>query len=279
VGGAVGERGTSAPVLSLEAVTAGPPDPLAPDVVREVTLSLGPGQTGVLLGANGSGKTTLLRTAAGLWPLRAGSLRTPAGDRFSPTAVGLVLEDPDTQFVAGTVRGEIVFVLENLGWEPGPLARRLQEVLAAFDLEPLAGRDPRSLSGGEQERALLAAALAPEPPLLLLDDPFLHLGPGAGLMVWRRLRGLAAEGRAGAILLTTHDPELALEADRVGVLAEGRLLAWGEPDTVLRALPGSLAQPVALVLEERLRAAGWRLPAGGLDPEALAGRIAEEARR
>lgn len=272
------EPGGAAPVLSMEAVVAGPPDPLAPDTVREATLSLDPGQTGVLLGANGSGKTTLLRTAAGLWPPRGGQLRSPAGEAFSPAAVGLVLEDPEAQFIAGSVEGELAFVLENLGWESGRLLERIRELLGAFELEPLAARDPRSLSAGEQQRALVAVALAPRPPLLLLDDPFLHLGPGAGRQLWRRLRALAAAGEAGAVLLTTHDPELALEADRLGVLHEGRLLTWGDPESAIRSLPGTLAPPAAVSLERQLREAGWRLAEGGLDPDSLAARIVAEVR-
>jgi ABC-type multidrug transport system ATPase subunit len=241
-------------------------------VLTGVSLALGAGEVGVLLGGNGAGKTTLIRTAAGLLPPARGSVTGPAGPGFDPRFAGVLLEEPQHQFVAGTVRGEIAFALENVGATPAD--ERIAELLHRFDLEPLAGRDPRTLSAGEQGRALIAAALAPRPRVLFLDDPFLHMGPGAARSIRQHLEGAVRSGDTEALLLATHDGEAAVGADRVGVLAEGQLLAWGPPGAVLRSpLPPAVDPPLGIWLEDRLRTAGWRLSGDDLDPPGLATRI------
>ncbi len=262
-----------APALELAGVDAAPPG-AARATLSGVNLRLERGEIGVLLGGNGAGKTTLLRTAAGLWPARAGTVRPPAAG-FDPRRAGLVLEDPAVQFVAGTVAGEIEFVLENRGLSGEAVARRRDRILARFDLEALAGRDPLKLSAGEQQRALVAAALVLEPPLLLLDDPFLYLAADAARAAWERVREAVRGGEVGAALLATHDAEQALDADRAGVLGDGRLLFWGPPEAAVRAgLPGAVDPPLGAWLEAALAREGFRLPPGGLGPDAMAERIA-----
>jgi energy-coupling factor transporter ATP-binding protein EcfA2 len=187
----------------------------------------------------------------------------------------MILEEPQAQWVSGTVRGEIEFALENLGYSRDPIEARVLDLLGRFDLVPLAQRDPRTLSAGEQERSLLAAVLAPAPELLLLDDPFLHLGPGGVGRIWRDLRRMVKSGELGGILLAGHDAELAVTADKVGILYGGELLRWGGAEAVLRGgLPPPVAPPLAVWLEGRLGEAGWRLSGEGLDLSSLAGRLA-----
>jgi energy-coupling factor transporter ATP-binding protein EcfA2 len=265
------------PLLVLEDVAAGPPGARDP-VLRGVNLRLGRGEVGVLLGGNGAGKSTLLRTAAGLWKARTGRIRNPAGGGFDPRRVALILEDPESQFVGGTVAGELEFALENLGLSGEALQSRRDAALAEFGLTPLAGRDPLRLSAGEQQLCLLAAAWVLDPPLILLDDPFLYLGPGAGLVHWRKITARDREGKIGAVLLATHDGETALEADRVGVLEDGRLRVWDVPARALASpLPETVAPPVGLWLETKLRSLGWRLAGTGWTAEAMAERVAAEA--
>jgi energy-coupling factor transport system ATP-binding protein len=209
--------------------------------------------------------------------LRGGRRPVPEPGGFDAGHVGVVLEDPSAQFVAGTVRGELEFVLENRGGKGEGIAARVDASLARFALEFLQDRDPRRLSPGQQERCLLAAATLLEPRLLLLDDAFLYLGPGEALPLWRRL---AADVRARAregVLLACHDAELAVHADRVGLLRDGRLAAWGAPEVVLRgALPPGVEPALGTWLERTLRQVGWTLAGDALDPEGLAGRLAEE---
>jgi energy-coupling factor transport system ATP-binding protein len=192
--------------------------------------------------------------------------------------VALILEDPESQFVGGTVAGELEFALENLGLSGEALQSRRDAALTEFGLTALAGRDPLRLSAGEQQLCLLAAAWVLDPPLVLLDDPFLYLGPGAGLVHWRKITARVREGKIGAVLLATHDGETALEADRVGVLEGGRLRVWDVPARALASpLPEPVAPPVGLWLEAKLRSLGWRLAGAGWTPEAMAERVAAEA--
>ena len=214
-------------------------------LLRGVSFRLGRGEIAVLLGANGSGKTTLLRSAAGLWPILSGSLWPPATSGFDVRRAGLLLEDPSAQFTAGTVSGEIEFGLEGLDLGPEEIVARCSAVLELLGIQDWAAVDPRALSPGEQELALLAAALAPGPPLLLLDDAFLYLGPGDARRAWGAVTGYVRAGAIGAVLLATHDPEAARTADRLGVLSEGRLVVWGPPEEVWnRDLPPEVERPV-----------------------------------
>lgn len=275
-GGRVAPGGGPSPVLVLEDADLAPPGRTSP-LLSGVTLTLRRGESAVLLGGNGSGKTTLLRSAAGLWPLRDGRRSVPEGTGYHAASVGVVLEDPSAQFVAGTVREELEFVLENRGTAPEAIAERVGEWLARYDLETLQGRDPRGLSPGEQERCLLAAATLLDPPLLLLDDAFLYLGPGEAPPLWKRLRAAVRERKTGAVLLACHDAELAVDADRVGILRDGTLAAWGPPGEVLRGdLPPSVEPALGVWLERTLRGRGWKLPGDRLDPEGMALRLRGE---
>jgi energy-coupling factor transporter ATP-binding protein EcfA2 len=265
------------PLLLLEDVSAGAPGAPRP-LLTGIDLRLDRGQVGVLLGENGAGKSTLLRTACGLWPPLGGRVRIGDGGAFESSRAGLVLEDPSMQFVTGTVETEIAFPMENRGWDTERIQTRLSRALEVFALGSLAARDPRTLSGGEQYRVLLASAWAPGPELLILDDPLESLG-SAGYALWDWIIAAVREGALGGVLLATHDADLAVPADRVGVLDAGGLRAWGRAGEVLRgALPPGIAPPAGLWLERELARAGWRLPQGELDPEALAGRIRGAAR-
>jgi energy-coupling factor transporter ATP-binding protein EcfA2 len=269
-GDALSERPRAGKVLALVDVAAAPPG-LARPLLTQVTLSLGGGEIGALVGGSGSGKSTLLRTAAGLWPPRAGRVAGP-----SAGGVGLVLDEPDAQFVAASVSGEIEFALEAAGLSGPALTARRDRLLQDFQLESLAARDPRRLSGGEKQRALVAAALAPEPALLLLDDPFLHVGPAGAGRLWAHLRRCLRDGRLDAVLIATGDADQAAEADRLGVLDRGRLLGWGPPaEVAVGPWPPAVEPPLAVWLEARLQGVGWRLGPGGITVEDLSTRLRE----
>lgn len=264
------------PVLCLEGADLAPPGRTTP-LLRGVDLELREGEVAVLLGGNGSGKSTLLRSAAGLWPLRGGRRIVPEPGEFDAGRIGIVLEDPSAQFVAGSVRGELEFVLENRGWSGADIAARVADSLSRFGISELQDQDPRRLSPGEQERCLLATATLLEPSLLLLDDAFLYLGEGEALTIWRHLTDEVRSRGGTGILLACHDAELAVHADKVGVLAEGGLMAWGPPGVVLRKdLPPPVEVALGVWLERRLRREGWDLPGDALDPEGMTTRLLRE---
>lgn len=165
------------------------------------------GDLHLVSGPSGGGKSTLARMLSGLIPhLYRGRLTGSVLALGRPThtvplwqlsaAAGLVLQNPAAQLLASTVEGEIIFGLENLGLGAAEIESRLEESLERFGLSGLAGRDPRTLSGGEQQRLILAAAMARRPQTLILDEPLSMLDTTSAQGIVRHLQGLAEEGCA-----------------------------------------------------------------------------------
>lgn len=211
-----------------------------PSVEAELDLPLERGETTVLFGASGSGKTTILRMVAGLDRPDAGCLRAGAeswfdGKRCVPAhrrRVGLVFQD-GALFPHLDVFANIAFGLRHLG--SAARATRAADLIVLVGLEGLEGRRPSELSGGQRQRAALARALAPDPRLLLLDEPFASLDRPAQLQLRGALRELLRK-LAKPALLVTHDQEEALAlGDHMVVLQEGRVVQEGVPADVFSA--------------------------------------------
>ncbi len=147
---------------------------------------------------------------AGLITPEAGTVEVdgfPADYRVSRRAVasriGLLFQNPETQLLTSRVMDEIALGLRNLGWPLAHIEERVRSLLAALDLEPLADRSPRTLSGGEMQRVALAAALAPEPRYLVLDEPTAHLDPQSTWEVERAIAEATGGGKALRLDLST----------------------------------------------------------------------------
>ncbi|HLM10382.1 MAG TPA: ABC transporter ATP-binding protein [Thermoleophilaceae bacterium] len=202
--------------------------------VNEVTLDVERGELVAVLGPSGCGKTTLLRLIAGFETPDAGCVvvgdEMVAGPgRLVPPEkrrIGMVFQDY-ALFPHLTVEGNIAFGLATRGREEREaLARRTLELVG---LQHKASSQPHELSGGERQRVALARALAPEPALVLLDEPFSSLDATlrAGL---RREVELILRDAGATALLVTHDQEEALSlADRLAVMREGRIVQVGAP--------------------------------------------------
>jgi energy-coupling factor transport system ATP-binding protein len=206
-------------------------------------LTLAPGEWLALAGGNGSGKTALLLTLAGLVPPRSGrvtldglDLADPAQAARARAAIGIVFQEPETQFVTDRVARELAFPLENLGWERSAIDQRVRELLAAFDLVDLAAAPPERLSGGEMQRVALAAAAAPRPRIYLFDEPASYLDPAAraNLLAWTRAR---CQGEGAAVLWSECDAEECGFANRV--VALGPALAAADSGPAWAPGPGA----------------------------------------
>jgi iron(III) transport system ATP-binding protein len=207
------------------------------EAVREVSLEIDRGELVAVLGPSGCGKTTLLRTIAGFERPDAGRVvvsgEVVAGpDRFLPPErrrIGMVFQDY-ALFPHLTVTANVSFGLADRPHEQREaLTLRTLELVG---LQHKSNRHPHELSGGERQRVALARALAPEPELVLLDEPFASLDASLRAGLRREVELILRDAEATA-LLVTHDQEEALSlADRVAVMREGRIVQVGPPEDV-----------------------------------------------
>jgi len=205
----------------------------------DLAFALHAGEVTALFGASGSGKTTVLRCLAGLYRPRSGHVRCGGETWFDSDAglwlpphrrrVGLVFQDyalfPHMTAVAN--------VAAALGHLPrAQRAARARELLALVHLEDFAARRPAELSGGQRQRVAVARALARDPVVLLLDEPFSALDRAVRVALYAEIEALRAR-LACPIVLVTHDfEEVARLADRVLVLEAGRIVAEGDVGAV-----------------------------------------------
>lgn len=229
---------TDVPVVRLEAITKGFGDSTYP-IVANLDLTVYEGEILCLLGPSGCGKTTLLRMIAGFDRPDEGVVkirdRVVVGPRnwVRPEArrIGFVFQD-FALFPHLTVLQNVAF-----GVRAGSRKARLERAREVLDLVGLTifqGRHPHQLSGGQQQRVALARALAPEPEVILLDEPFSNLDAGLRETTRDEVRRILATTRTTAILVT-HDQEEALAfADRLAVMRAGRLEQIGLPEEVYK---------------------------------------------
>jgi iron(III) transport system ATP-binding protein len=203
------------------------------DAVAGVTLSLAKGQIGVLIGPSGCGKTSLLRAVAGLERVAGGSVRmggrvlADADTHVEPEArrIGMVFQDY-ALFPHLNVRDNVAFGIRHLPRAQGEA--RVQEVLERVGLAHAARRAPHQLSGGQQQRVALARALAPQPDLLLLDEPFSSLDADLRERLAQDIRNILHQSETTALFVTHDQLEAFAIGDVIGVMNRGRLEQWDD---------------------------------------------------
>ncbi len=201
-------------------------------LVSDLNLEIEQGETLVLLGRSGSGKTTTLKLINRLLEPTSGEVRVQ-GRRTTDwdpirlrRGVGYVIQDAGL-FPHLTVERNVSLVPRLEKWEPDRIRVRVDEMLRLVGLAPaqFAARRPHELSGGQRQRVGVARALAADPPILLMDEPFGALDPVTRAELQREFRGLAERLRK-TIVFVTHDlREAMLLGTRIALLAEGRLAA------------------------------------------------------
>ncbi len=200
-----------------------------------VDLAVSDGEMVVLLGPSGCGKTTLLRVAAGLQPLDAGSValdgKDLAGRRPDQRGIGLMFQD-EVLFPHFDVEGNVAFGLRMTKVPLTERRRRVAEMLALVGLSGFERREVTTLSGGEAQRVSLARALAPKPRVLLLDEPFGSLDRLLRERLINELRPVLDQVGVTAVHVTHDHHEAFGLADRIAVMASGRLLRIGTPEQV-----------------------------------------------
>jgi osmoprotectant transport system ATP-binding protein len=206
-------------------------------LVEGISFSVGAGETLVLLGRSGAGKTTTLKLVNRLL-VPAGGVVTIAGEPATATPetvlrrrIGYVIQEVGL-FPHFSVAANVGLLPRLEQWPGDRIARRVRELLTLVGLDPDAfgARFPHELSGGQRQRVGIARALALDPPLLLLDEPFGALDAITRLELQREFRALASK-LAKAMVFVTHDVrEGLLLGTRIGLLDAGRLAFLGTPD-------------------------------------------------
>ena len=212
------------------------------DILRGIDLALDRNETLVLLGRSGSGKTTLLRMVNALLKPTSGEVRfdgKPVADWDEIALrrrIGYVIQDGGL-FPHISVARNVGVVPELERWPQEKIDTRVAELLSAVGLSPevYASRYPKQLSGGEKQRVGIARALAADPPLLLLDEPFAALDPVTRYDMQRHFLKLRADFGAAALFVTHDLREALLLGSRIALLHEGRIELVGTPDEFVRA--------------------------------------------
>ena len=240
--------------------------------LQGLDLDIYPGECLAIIGGNGSGKSTLAKHLNGLLVPTSGEVRVDGIDTRDPEAVwqvrqrvGMVFENPDNQIVAAVVEEDVAFGCENLGLPPAEIRDRVDRALRSVGLEALRRHPPHQLSGGQKQRVAIAGVLAMQPRCLVLDEATSMLDPeGQREVLGTALRLSRQEGLA--LVLITHWMEEAAQADRILVLAQGRIVLQGAPAEIFSR--GSaltrlhLEPPEAAALARDLAAAGLAVPPG-----------------
>jgi iron(III) transport system ATP-binding protein len=242
--------------------------------LKDVSLSIAEGEFVSFVGPSGCGKTTLLRAIAGLDPATTGLIRQ-AGREITglPPAArdfGIVFQSY-ALFPNLTVAQNVAYGLRGPGWSRARIAARVDELIRLVGLAEHAGKYPAQVSGGQQQRVALARALAPEPGLLLLDEPLSALDAIVRLHLRQEIRAL--QRRLGVTtIMVTHDQEEAMGvSDRIVVMSRGRVEQVGTPEEVYRRPASafvagfvgrsSMIEAVVDATPGTLRAAGHLIPA------------------
>ena len=240
-----------------------------------------------IIGPNEAGKTTLVSCIKGLIPHSAhgvyqGSVRVFGGEVRQKTAlelaaeVGMVFADPEAQFTAMTVEEELLLGAENMGFPLPVIAERLAWVSELTGIGDLLQKSPYDISGGQKQRVAIASVLAMQPRILILDEPTSMIDPVGKRQVFEILRRLRSETALTLIVVEHNIEDLAPLADRLAVVADGRVARVGTPREILEdtgfleAL--GLAAPEVTELFARLRADGLH---HGAVPLALDEAVAE----
>lgn len=281
--------GTSPPSIELERVSFAYPGNAA---VRGngVSLRVEKNETVLLLGPSGSGKSTLALCLCGLIPhaiegtltgaVRIAGLNTRETEPGELAGiVGTVFQDPDAQAVMMTVEDEVAFGLENMGVPPEAMEERIAAALRTVGLTQQRTMPVERLSGGQKQRLALAAVLAMEPEVLVLDEPTANLDPAGTADVFRALRRLKATGQRAIFLIEHKLDDLDGLVDRVVVIdGEGAPMCSGTPEDVFYDWADQLERlgvwfPQAVEVTRKLQAAGLPLQSRALSMNRLAAEL------
>ncbi|MBR5113949.1 MAG: energy-coupling factor transporter ATPase [Oscillospiraceae bacterium] len=251
-----------------------------------ISLEIERGSFVAVLGHNGSGKSTLARLLNGILTPTSGTILvdgidTSDEDRIMDVrrCVGMVFQNPDNQIVANVVEDDVAFGPENLGIEPKEIRQRVDEALEAVGMTEYAEHAPHLLSGGQKQRVAIAGVIAMRPRCIVLDEPTAMLDPVGREDVVNTITALNKRYGITVILITHHMNET-IGADRLIVMAGGKVVEDGAPREVFTHVENmrrfGLTVPETTALLYELKNAGIDLPLDALSVEECAESIYSE---
>ena len=278
------------PIIKAEHLTFCYPDEPAghPPVLDDISLEIEAGSFVAILGHNGSGKSTFAKHINALLTPTAGKLWVDGLDTGDPEnllnirgKVGMVFQNPDNQIVASVVEEDVAFGPENLGVPPAEIRQRVDQALKMVGMYDLREHSPHLLSGGQKQRVAIAGIIAMMPRCIVLDEATAMLDPAGRREVLSAIRALNQE-RGITVVLITHHMDEAMDADRLIVMNDGKLVIDGAPAEVftqveaLRAM--GLAAPDTVELLYGLRQGGMDVPLDALTVDECADAICKALR-
>ncbi len=248
-----------------------------------INLTIEKGSFVAVVGHNGSGKSTLAKHFNSLYLPTSGDVSVNGMNTKDDShlfdirrSIGLVLQNPDNQIVAGIVEDDVAFGCENLGIPPKEIRKRVDDALKAVDMYEYRLHSPDKLSGGQKQRVAIAGIIAMEPECIVLDEPTAMLDPQGRDEVISAVMKLNRE-RGITVIIITHYMEEAVLADRVVVIDKGRVFLDGTPKEVFSQVEmlkqHRLDVPQGTELVYKLRGCGFELPKCVLDENECADAI------
>lgn len=210
--------------------------------LKDISFSVNEGEFIVLCGATGSGKSTLLRllkpqlTPLGTSTGSVNFLGKPIAESASAADIGFVMQRPEQQIVTDKVWHELAFGLENMGIRQQDIARRTAEMASYFGIEDKFDKNTADLSGGQKQLINLASVMVTEPKLLILDEPTAQLDPITASEFINTVKKLNRELSLTVIIAEHRLEEVIPLCDRLMIIEDGRIIASGEPKSVISAI-------------------------------------------
>ena len=259
--------------------------PENPYAVDGASMTIRKGEFVAVLGANGCGKSTLAKHFNAILLPESGTVTVEGMDTRDEShlydirqTVGMVFQNPDNQIVATVVEEDVAFAPENLGVPPEEIRRRVDDALKAVGMYEFREHAPHLLSGGQKQRIAIAGVIAMQPRCIVLDEPTAMLDPIGRADVLRTIKALNRQ-RGVTVVLITHHMDEAAQADRLVVMAKGRVIADGAPKEIFQDVEGlkavGLTVPETTQLLWELRREGLDVPLDALSDEECAQALKE----
>ena len=234
---------SSTPIISVDDVSFSYGSDSASRALDHVSLNIAAGDFLGIIGPSGAGKSTLTSVLSGAIPHHFGgafygAAHVAGRDTCTITltdvarSVGSVLQDIDAQMVASVVEDELLFGLENFGVDHGEIPTRIERTLELVGIADLRDREIATLSGGQKQKVAIAAILALEPDVLVLDEPTAALDPASSTMVFDILRDVNERLGVTVVIVEQKVALLSEYCRRIAVMDKGRIVLEGTPAEV-----------------------------------------------